>query len=189
MIDMTRVGTGAKNKVTATMVKYDYRSHTKNKLGKKVLAELRGADVPGIDRMSLDTRLEMIEVAARHRDLMERRIASVWSDDPMARLLMTVSGISHTTAIGMTSEMAGIGRFPRGEKLAAYAGIVPSHRNSGEAVRGGITRTGSTRLRRALVNPATAAVCHVDIMRERYMRISAAAGRRQRPPWPTRRPG
>lgn len=176
-IDMVEAGTRQKNRITATMAKYDHASPTKKRFAKKGLAALRDAEVSEIDRMSLDARLDMIEVAARHRDAMERRIASVCSDDPRARLLMTIPGISHVTALGIISEIVDIGRFRTDEKLAAYAGVVPSHRNSGGTVRnGGITRTGSTWLRRALVNAATVAVRHDDRMRERYLRIAKRRG-------------
>ena len=97
---MARAGAGAKNGVTATMAKYDYRSPARNKFGEKGIAAPRRADVPGIGRMSPGARPGMIEVAARHRDAMGRRIASVCGDDPGARLPMAVPGISHTAAIG-----------------------------------------------------------------------------------------
>ena len=171
------MGAGAKNRITATMAKYDYRSPTKNKFGKKGIAAPRGADVSEIDRMSPGARLEVIEVAARRRDATERRTASVCSDDPRARLPMAVPGINHTTAIGITPETAGTGRFRTGEKLAAYAGVVPPRRNSGGTVRGGgITKAGSAWLRRAPVNAATVAVRHNDRMRERYERITRRRG-------------
>ena len=57
---------------------------------------------------------------------------------------------------------------------------MPSHRNSGGTVRnGGITRTGSTWLRRALVNAATVAVRHDGRMRERYERVAKRRGRKE----------
>ena len=56
---------------------------------------------------------------------------------------------------------------------------MPSHRNSGGTVRyGGITRTGSTWLRRALVNAATVAVRHDGRMRERYERVAKRRGKK-----------
>ena len=121
-IGMTEVGTGQKNRITATMAKYDYGPPAKDKFGKKGLASLRGADIPEIDRMSPDAHPGVIETAARHRDAMERKIASICSDDPRARLLMTMPGISHITAPGILSEIAGIGRFRTDEKLGHTPG-------------------------------------------------------------------
>ena len=66
-IDMARAGTGEKNKIMATMVKYDYKSLTKNKFGRQGIESLRNADVSKIDRMLLNARLDMIEMAARHQ--------------------------------------------------------------------------------------------------------------------------
>ena len=179
-IGMVRVGTAEKNKITATMVKYDYKSPVKNKFGKRGVESLRNANVSEIDKMSVNARLDVIETARRHQELFEGKIASVCNDDPRAKLLMTMPGISHITAIGILSEIVDIRRFSTAEKLAAYAGIVPSHRNSGESVRnGGITKTGSTWLRYALVNAATVAVRYDDRMKERYERIGNRRGKKK----------
>ena len=179
-IGMTRAGTREKNRITATMVKYDYKSPTKNKFGRQGIESLRNADVSKIDKMSLNARLDMIEMAARHRSEFEGEIARICEDDPRAKLLMTVPGISHVTAMGILSGMVDMRRFSTADKLAAYAGITPSHRNSGETFHsGGITRTGSTWLRYALVNAATVAVRFDDRMKERYERVGKRRGRQK----------
>ena len=82
---------------------------------------------------------------------------------------MTIPRISHVTALGMLSEIVDIRRFATVDKLAAYAGITSSHRNSGETFRNSdITRTGSAWLRYTLVNTATVAVHFDDRMKARY---------------------
>jgi len=51
----------------------------------------------------------------------------------------------------IVSEVGDVSRFPSSERLCGYAGLVPSVRNSGDAVRhGGITREGSRWMRWAL---------------------------------------
>ena len=93
---------------------------------------------------------------------------------------MTIPGISHVTATGIISEMVDIRRFATADKLAASAGIAPSHRNGGETFRnGGITRTGSAWLRYALLNAATVAVRLDDRMKERYERIGKRRGKQK----------
>jgi transposase len=48
----------------------------------------------------------------------------------------------------VVSEIGDVNRFPSSEKLCSYAGLVPSVRNSGDAVRHGrITREGSRWMR------------------------------------------
>ena len=54
-----RAGTDAKNQITATMAKYDYRSPTKRKSGGKGLASLRSADVLRINTVPAGAWLEV----------------------------------------------------------------------------------------------------------------------------------
>ena len=179
-MDLAGVSAGRKNRITATVAKYDYVQPAKKRFAKRWIAALRSAEAPGIGRMSPGAQPAVIGAADRHRDTMERRIAPTCSDDPGAKLPVAVPGINHTTAPGTTPEMAGIGRFRTGEKLAVYAGIVPSHRNSGGKVRNdSMAGTVPARLRRALVNTATVAVRHDGRMRERYLRIAKRGGRKK----------
>ncbi len=120
----------------------------------------------------------MIETATKHRDAFEREIAATCGDDLRAKLLMAIPGISHVTALGILSEIVDVRRFKTAEKLAAYAGVVPSRRNSGDAVRGGgMTRTGPAWLRYALVNAATTAVRHDERLKGIYERTSKRRGK------------
>ena len=177
-IGMARATTREKNKITATPAEYDSKSPTKDKFGKKGIEALRNADVSKVDRMTPGAQLEMIETVTKHRDAFEREIAATCGGDPRAKLLMTIPGISHLTALGILSEIADARGFKTAEKLAAYAGVVPSRRNSGDAVRGGgITRTGSTWLRYALVNEATTAVRHDEGIKGICERISKRRGK------------
>ena len=170
--------TREKNKITATLAKYGYKSPTKDKFGKKGMEALRNADVSKVDRMAPGAQPGMIEAAAKHQDAFEREIAAARSDDPRPKLLMTIPGISHLTALGILSEMVDARGFKTAEKLAACAGAVPSRRNSGDTVRGGgITRTGPAWLRCALVNAATTAARHDERMRGIHERISKRRGK------------
>jgi len=66
--------------------------------------------------------------------------------------IMTIPGIGLVLGITIYGEIGDISRFGRPEKLCAYAGIVPSVRNSAETVHHGrITRRGSGVLRWAAV--------------------------------------
>jgi transposase len=76
----------------------------------------------------------------------------VSTTDEDVKLLMTIPGIGYYSAVLIKSEIGTIDRFPSGEKLCSYAGLVPSVRSSGGHTRyGPITKQGSKWLRWVLV--------------------------------------
>jgi transposase len=69
--------------------------------------------------------------------------------------LMTVPGIGPLTAAMVYAWVGDVRRFPHAKQLAAYAGLVPTVRQSGGAVHvGGITKQGAPALRATLVQAA-----------------------------------
>ena len=71
-------------------------------------------------------------------------------------LLETIPGIGLQTAAIVISEIGSPERFESARQVAAYAGLVPSHRESGTSVRGDpqMSKVGNARLRRAMYFPA-----------------------------------
>jgi transposase len=51
------------------------------------------------------------------------------------KLLMTIPGIGYYSALLVKSEIGDVSRFPFGERLCSYAGLVPSTHASGNTVR------------------------------------------------------
>jgi len=75
-------------------------------------------------------------------------------------LLDTIPGIGLQTAAIIVSELGSPERFESARQAAAYAGLVPSHRESGTSVRGTprLSKVGNGRLRRAMYFPAMTAL-------------------------------
>lgn len=68
----------------------------------------------------------------------------------------------------MKSEVGDISRFPFGERLWSYAGLMPSTHASGAVVRhGGITKEGSWWLRLVMVEAAQTHVHKFDVSEEK----------------------
>ena len=66
-------------------------------------------------------------------------------------------GITLINAVVLVTEVGDFTRFSNPRQLMAYFGLVPGERLSGETIRrGGITKTGNTYARRALVEGACA---------------------------------
>ena len=65
-----------------------------------------------------------------------------------AMLINSIPGIGNYSALVIASEIADIERFNDSHKLCAYAGVVPSVRNSADTIHhGSITKRGSMTLR------------------------------------------
>jgi len=77
-----------------------------------------------------------------------------------SRLLGTIPGVGLQTAAVVISELGSPEQFESARQAAAYAGLVPRHRESGTSVRGAprMSKVGNGRLRRAMYFPAMTAL-------------------------------
>ena len=83
---------------------------------------------------------------------LSKELRSMAPEDEDVRLLMTIPGVGYYSALLVKSEIGDISRFPDGEKLCSYAGLVPSVSSSGgHTRRGSITKEGSRWLRWIMV--------------------------------------
>jgi transposase len=74
---------------------------------------------------------------------------------PLIKLLSTIPGVGHITALTWVAEIGNFSSFPTPEKLCAFAGLVPTERSSGGVQKlGHITKAGSTHLRYMAVEAA-----------------------------------
>jgi transposase len=137
-------------------------------------AWLRTLEVPEIR-----STLHLWERLKEEIDAFQARIESETTDLPEALLLMTVPGIGAYTALLVLAEVGDFSRVPTGDRLAAYAGLVPSHHQSGDAERmGSITKEGNPTLRWALVEAARNHVrlCPDSSISRRYVRLAQTKG-------------
>lgn len=80
---------------------------------------------------------------------------------PDAILIKSIPGIGNYSSLVIASEIADISRFNDSHKLAAYAGVVPSVRNSADTIHhGSITKRGSMTLRWVLTQCVHAHAIH-----------------------------
>jgi transposase len=112
--------------------------------------------------------------------LLNRQLRGIAEDDEDVKLLMTIPGIGYYSALLVKSEIGDINRFPFGDRLCSYAGLVPSTHASGSMVRhGGITKEGSKWLRWVMVEAAQTHVHKYDTAITRaYHRVAERRGRR-----------
>jgi len=90
-------------------------------------------------------------------------------------LLESIPGIGPGTSAMILAEFGDVSRFPDAGCMASFCGLTPRHRQSGSSVRGRsmISKTGSSRIRKALFMPALAAIRHNPIIAALRMRLRA----------------
>src|SRR4029453_5560514 len=119
----------------------------------QLLASPQGVDGHLGDLLELCQRQERALSVERGRGEAEPR-ERARSGEAIGRL-QTLPGIGALTATTIWAWVGDVRRFPDAKSLAAYAGLVPSVRQSGDARRlGSITKTGSKAMRSTLVQAA-----------------------------------
>jgi len=109
---------------------------------------------------------ELIENLDRQIEGLEEQISNFIDQDPDLRrrrdLIVSIKGVSETTAALILSEMPHIEQFRNSKAVAAFAGLSSRTKTSGTSVkgRGGITKIGNARLRKGLWWPAIVALNH-----------------------------
>ena len=147
---------------------------------------IRGEDgssvpVPELDRMRIGTLLNEIDRLDALVGDLESVIASYIAMRPKLKeqldRLMSVPGINLVTGAGIMSAIGDVTRFPDKKKLAAYFGVVPSTKQSGDSSRNGrITKQGRAEARWLLIEAAEALRKAPGPMRALYTRICKKRG-------------
>lgn len=104
--------------------------------------------------------LEAIQEGLERQQRLEEKIAQVlpsWSLAPVVDAIQALRGVSWLAAVILASEIGDFQRFTHPRQLMSYLGIVPSESSSGSVCRrGSITKAGSSRARRVLIEGAWA---------------------------------
>jgi transposase len=108
--------------------------------------------------------------AERRLQRVEEQISGLlpeWNLRPVVDALQVMRGIALINAVVLVAEVGDFTRFSNPRQLMAYFGLVPGERSSAETIRrGGITKTGNARARRALVEGAWAECARVSVQRD-----------------------
>jgi transposase len=110
-------------------------------------------------------RLQRLE-----RELHEQ--VHAWRLCPVIEALQALRGVQLTVAVTTVAELGDLTRFENPRQLMSYLGLTPSEYSSGEHRRqGGITKTGNTHARRALVEGAWAYRYPAKVSRHLQLRL------------------
>jgi len=88
-------------------------------------------------------------------------------------LLTSIPGIGEATAAKFLAEIVGVEHYRSARQVAAFAGLVPRHQESGSSVRGRprLCKIGTARLRKAFYFPAIVATQHNPIVKAMSARM------------------
>ena len=177
---LTKKRTAVLNGVHKILAKHNLEQAcpTKKFQTKKVRCWLAELELPTVDRMELNLLIPQWELLDEQLEIVEAKIAQRAADDERVKLLESVPGMGHYSAVAIGSRIGDIDRFQRPNSLANFFGLTPGCRNSGEATRrlGSITKQGSKMVRH-LLNQAVIKVLRFDgAMRNWFKRIKRRRG-------------
>ena len=120
--------------------------------------------------------IDTLNVQIKEADQQVRQIAN---DTPVCRRLMTVPGVGPVTAVRFLAAIDQTSRFRNAHAVESYIGLTPGENSSSERKQNtGITKAGSSELRRALIQGAWCALrCQHDPMVRWAKQIEARRGK------------
>jgi transposase len=158
---LVRGRTRARNQVHAIVIRnLGGRAPASDTFGKKGRAWLRTLQLPGDEREMLDSCLREADFLTAELARLDREIARYALGCAEIRRLMTISGVSVTTAATLIATIGRIDRFPSARHFVGYVGLDPRSRQSGVSpVRlGHISKEGSSAARHVPCEAAHAAM-------------------------------
>lgn len=148
----TKLCTGVKNRTKSEFRKRDVELEVN--LG--TLKGRRAASELGVFEVSQN--VELLELMDRQTKEIEAMLFKRYGHVKPVELLMSIPGVGFLSAVTLYAEICDIGRFSSAEKLAHYAGLVPTVRQSGEHSFTGKETRGDAWLKWILIEVAWAHV-------------------------------
>jgi transposase len=149
---LVRMRTRMKNRIHGYLTAENCRCLVTDLYGKAGRAWLSAVVLPEISRLHVDLLLELVDALDVRIKRLDQRIRTTVAQDAAAERLQTVPGIGPFGALLLLAEIGRIDRFATSHHLAAYAGLVPSTRSSGDkTAHGGVDGAGSPWLKWILI--------------------------------------
>jgi transposase len=109
-------------------------------------------------KLAFQEMLNAVQSAAERIDRLEAALIEIvpgWTMAPVVGAFQAMRGVGFLTATTLVVEAGDIRRFDHPRELMAFLGLVPSEHSTGDTrTRGGITKTGNVRARKALIEAA-----------------------------------
>jgi transposase len=176
---LVRGRTRARNQVHAIVIRnLGGRPPASDTFGKTGRAWLQTLELPSDEREMVDSCLREGDFLTGEIARIDREIARYALGCAEIRRLMTIPGISVTTAATLIATIGRIDRFPSARHLVGYIGLDPRSRQSGvsPARHGHISKQGSSAARHVLCEAAHAAMRAPGPLRAFGARVRARRG-------------
>ena len=172
---LVQQSTSLKNRTNAELLRRGVRRPDKFKepFSSKSIDWMRSLGIP-----TVNSCLNCLENVQAQIEEINIQLLDEYNRRPDAHLIATIPGIGFYGALLILAEIDDIHRFPRPENLCAYAGLVPTVRQSASSVHyGAISKDGSSYLRWMLTEAVlTHTRCEPD---SRLSRFHAKVARRR----------
>jgi transposase len=171
-MSLVNVKSRLKNRIHATMAKYNLTATFSDPFGKKGREELRRLIKLLPEQTSFTTALQLDEVGQLDRKvgLIDERIKKVFKDTEELALLRSMPGVGFVLGIVILLEVGDVKRFHSAGALASYSGTTPRVHSSGGKTRHGQLRNDVNRyLKWAFVEAAGAVSIHRKARPDRYV--------------------
>ena len=169
---MVEMRTALKNKIRAILAREGIDLPYTDVLGDEALLELDSIGLENkVQQEALHRLVHVAGVLTSEIWDYDQKIEETYEVSKYTKLLDTIPGISHYSAVHIASSIADISRFPTHNELASYAGLAPIVRQSGERRRdGGLKRKSDKQLRWILIQDAHGAVKRKGKLRKYYLK-------------------
>lgn len=145
--------------------------------GAKGIQFLRTVELPALERKLLDEQLELMEELKTRIKVTESVLEQLEENDEIVERLKSIPGIGKFFGMLIRHEIDKIERFSTSDKLASYAGLVPStYSSGGKTYHGGIIKQGNKYLRWALIEAVVPAMTADAQIRTFYYSMKAKKG-------------
>jgi len=146
-----------------------------------ILREILSGSLSDLQIILIKKNLDMMAHINEHINSLDEQIVSRITEQDRTRdieIACSIPGVNVTTAVTILAEIGDYHDFKSAEKLASWAGLVPSvYQSAGKNCSGKITKHGSEHLRWILVQAAKAAGRTVNTsFRKFFNRISYRSG-------------
>ena len=142
------------------------------------LAWLKSVELPAYERVVLDSELRQLAGVEQELATLDKHLAGIAKEEPKVQLLMTMPGINYVVALGLLAALGDISRFKDGDHAAAYVGLTPTTRQSGDhCYHGHITKAGNSQTRWLLTQSAQHAARHPGPIGAFFRRLSKRKNR------------
>jgi transposase len=148
---LVRQRTVMRNRIHAYLTAENLRCSALDLYSKAGKAWLAAVELPAVVRGQVGLVLANNALLTTQIQALDRYIKSTVRRDAAAQRLQTIPGIGPFGALLLQAEIGPIARFGSARELAAYAGLVPSTRSSGDKTRHGRVGRGNPWLKWLLV--------------------------------------